>query len=76
MSKNNDKSLMNEKQAALEYPYSVHWFRRARWAGMGPKFIKMGAKVLYRIEDLEEYFNKFSARQSTKEYQKRSNRDE
>ena len=66
-----DEAIMiSEKQAAERYPYSVHWFRRARWAGNGPKFIKMGNhRVGYRVEDLETYFNQFKSCQSTKDYE-------
>ena len=26
-----------------------------RWLGKGPKFLKIGARVLYRDEDIEDY---------------------
>lgn len=48
---------INEQEASKRYGMSIHWFRRARWAGGGPKFIKLGAAVLYPVSELDEYFN-------------------
>ena len=63
------KIMFSEKEAAERYPYSVHWFRRARWQGTGPKFVKIGNhKVMYRITDLDAWFNQFQTCQSTSEY--------
>jgi hypothetical protein len=28
---------------------------RWRWIGTGPKFLKVGGRVVYRIEDIEAY---------------------
>lgn len=51
---------LTEKQAAERTGMSVHWFRRARWAGGGPLFLKIGdgkaGKVLYPAEELERFF--------------------
>lgn len=47
---------IDEKQAASEYGPSVHWFRRARWKGDGPSFIKLGGKVLYPRTELDRFF--------------------
>ena len=47
---------LKEKEAAEIIGFSVHWLRRKRWAGDGPKYLKMGpgvkAGVRYRQEDL------------------------
>lgn len=29
--------------------------RKWRWEGKGPKFVKLGAKVVYRLVDIEAY---------------------
>lgn len=29
-----------------------------RWRGFGPRFMKMGGKVLYRLQDVEEFEEK------------------
>lgn len=50
---------LTEREAAAEYGLSVHWFRRMRWAGGGPDYIKTpgrGGKVLYPRECLDRYF--------------------
>jgi hypothetical protein len=50
------------------YGPSVDWFRRARWKGDGPAYIKLAGRVLYPVVELEAYF---AARvvKSTSEYQ-------
>jgi len=50
--------LLTEKEAAAKYCYSVHWFRRQRWAGGGPEYIQVGkhGRVLYDDAKLEEFF--------------------
>ena len=50
------KQNLTEQEATVYGP-SVHWFRRARWKGDGPKFIKLANKVLYPVEELERYFS-------------------
>lgn len=47
----------NEKQAAEFLGVSVHWMRRARWAGNGPEFMKYGSAVRYDPETLMTYRN-------------------
>lgn len=47
---------IDEHEAARRYGPSVHWFRRARWAGGGPSFIKLAGKVLYPVAELESFF--------------------
>ena len=51
------KRNLNEKEAAAEYGGSVHWYRRARTYGGGPKFIKLAGMVLYPRTELDEFFN-------------------
>ena len=50
------KVNLNEYEAAEMYGPSVSWFRRARWTGNGPRYIKLGARVLYSLEELDRYF--------------------
>lgn len=47
----------NEKQAAEFLGVSVHWMRRARWAGNGPEFMKYGSAVRYDPDTLSAYRN-------------------
>ena len=50
------KIQLNEVEAAERYGLSVHWFRRARWSGNGPPYVKMAGRCLYPIADTDAYF--------------------
>lgn len=53
------KKHLNEKQVEQEYPVTTAWLRRARWAGGGPRFVKMpgrAGKVFYEREELDSFF--------------------
>lgn len=47
---------IDESEAARMYGPSVHWFRRARWKGNGPAFVKLAGRVLYPVAELDRYF--------------------
>lgn len=51
------KRNLNETEAAAEYGMSVHWYRRSRWAGDGPRFIKLGGAILYPRIELDAFFD-------------------
>jgi predicted DNA-binding transcriptional regulator AlpA len=44
--------LMDQKELAAYLGKSTAWCERARWAGEGPKFIKLGRHVRYRVSDV------------------------
>lgn len=44
--------LMSQRDLAAYIGKSTAWCERARWAGEGPKFIKLGRHVRYRAEDV------------------------
>ena len=50
------KINLNETEASEKYGPSVHWFRRARWKGDGPRFIKLAGSVLYPVAELNSFF--------------------
>lgn len=50
------KIQINEVEAAARYGLSVHWFRRARWEGTGPAFVKMAGRCLYPIAGTDKFF--------------------
>lgn len=50
------RQTLTTKEASEVWGFSVHWFTRVRVTGGGPKFIKTGNSVRYRVSDLEEYF--------------------
>tara|TARA_B100001248_G_C27166969_1_gene356180 strand:+ start:336 stop:545 length:210 start_codon:yes stop_codon:yes gene_type:complete len=44
---------------------SSHTLRKWRWEGRGPKFTKIGRRVMYRKSDIETYANEHSFRSTT-----------
>jgi hypothetical protein len=48
-------SLVDETKAAQLLDLRVKTLRRWRWAGKGPRFIKLGSAVRYRLADLDEF---------------------
>lgn len=51
------KKNLTETEASEQYGMSVHWYRRTRWTGDGPKFIKLGGAVLYPVTELDAFFD-------------------
>ena len=49
--------LLKETDAAAFLNIEVGTMRRWRWAGRGPRFIKIGAAVRYDPADLETFIN-------------------
>ena len=49
------KSLVRETEASRILNLSVKTLRRWRWAGKGPRFIKLGSAVRYSMADLDAY---------------------
>jgi hypothetical protein len=51
--------LLHETEAAKLLGVSVHWLRRARWAGTGPGYVKVGGPsgraVRYETAELQRY---------------------
>lgn len=44
---------LTSKQTAARIGCSDSWLRKSRITGDGPKFYKVGSRVLYRLEDIE-----------------------
>ena len=44
--------LMTQRDLAHYLGKSTAWCERARWAGEGPRFIKLGRHVRYKVEDV------------------------
>jgi predicted DNA-binding transcriptional regulator AlpA len=55
--------LLNERQAADLLNIKVPTLRRWRWAGKGPRFLKIGGAVRYDRADLEGFIS--SARRTS-----------
>jgi len=49
------ETLLTPKQAAELLCMSEMTLRKWRWEGKGPQFVKMGRKVVYRQNDLQEF---------------------
>lgn len=65
-----NKIYLSETEAASRYGYSRQWFQRERWKGAGPKFIKInGGKILYPLQETDEWFASFGLQQSTSKNQ-------
>lgn len=47
--------LINEHEAARRLGLSVATLRRRRLLQQAPTFIKLGSRVLYRVEDLDNF---------------------
>jgi len=58
--------LMNQRDLAGYIGKSVAWCERARWAGEGPRFIKLGRHVRYRADDVLAWIES-NSRTSTSE---------
>jgi hypothetical protein len=61
-----NRNINQLKQRHLnQYELGQHWhlsprtLERWRWEGFGPPHLKIGGRILYRIEDIEAYEEKF-----------------
>ncbi|CUA90367.1 Helix-turn-helix domain [Chelatococcus sambhunathii] len=48
-------TCMNQLELAVRWGISHRTLERWRWNGEGPKFLKVGGRVVYRLSDVEEY---------------------
>lgn len=46
---------MNQRELSARWKLSPRTLERWRWIGGGPKFLKLGGRVVYRLSDIEEY---------------------
>jgi hypothetical protein len=46
---------LDQKQLACRWLMSPRTLEQWRWQGKGPKYLKIGAKVVYRLEDVESF---------------------
>ena len=50
-----DQELLTQAALAKRWNVSPRTLERWRWTGQGPQFLKVGGRVVYRIEDIEAY---------------------
>lgn len=62
---------LNQVELAARWTISHRTLERWRWTGEGPAFIKIGGRVVYRLEDVEAY-EAAQLRRSTAELSGRS----
>ncbi|MBI4828655.1 MAG: helix-turn-helix domain-containing protein [Nitrospinae bacterium] len=58
------ENLLNVEAAARYLAISIAWLNKARSHGSGPRFSKIGSRVVYRRSDLDEFLERH-ARTST-----------
>jgi hypothetical protein len=46
---------MSQAELARRWSISPRTLERWRWIGHGPKFLKLGGRVVYRMQDVEAY---------------------
>jgi hypothetical protein len=46
---------LNQIELAARWNISHRTLERWRWTGEGPQYIKIGGRVVYRLEDVEAY---------------------
>jgi predicted DNA-binding transcriptional regulator AlpA len=44
-----------QEQLAQRWGISTSTLERWRWSGEGPRFLKLGGRVVYRLEDIEAF---------------------
>ena len=49
------KQHLNQVQLADRWNISPRTLERWRWAGEGPRYMKLGGRVVYRLVDIEAY---------------------
>lgn len=50
-----DAICINQIELAGRWRISHRTLERWRWTGEGPKFLKIGGRVVYRLSDIEDY---------------------
>ena len=46
---------LNQVELARRWSLSHRTLERWRWEGRGPRYLKVGGRVVYRLEDVEAY---------------------
>lgn len=49
------ETCLNQKELAARWKVSHRTLERWRWMSEGPSYLKIGGRVLYRIEDIEKF---------------------
>lgn len=46
---------LNQVELSQRWRISPRTLERWRWLGEGPRYLKIGGRVVYRLEDIERY---------------------
>lgn len=46
---------LHQVDLARRWKLSPRTLERWRWTGEGPRYIKLGGRVVYRLQDIEEF---------------------
>jgi hypothetical protein len=46
---------LNQTELSRRWKVSPRTLERWRWLGQGPRFMKLGGRVAYRLEDIEAF---------------------
>ncbi|WP_439579702.1 helix-turn-helix transcriptional regulator [Elioraea sp.] len=46
---------LNQVQLARRWHLSPRTLERWRWLGQGPAFLKLGGRIVYRLDDIEAF---------------------
>ena len=49
------QTFLSQNQLAARWGLSPRTFEGWRWRGVGPAFLKLGGRVVYRLEDVRAY---------------------
>jgi len=63
-----ENKFINQRELSHRWGISPSTLERWRWSGEGPHFLKLGGRVVYRMEDVEA-FEADRLRSSTSETQ-------
>lgn len=46
---------LHQSELSKRWCVSMRTLERWRWSGFGPKYLKIGGRVVYRLQDIEAY---------------------
>lgn len=67
-----EKRLLTEKDVGKIYGFTLSYLRSARRKGDGPKFIKRGTSVYYRMADLDTWIESLKVSSTTEGMNRKS----
>lgn len=50
-----DKTFLNQYELSKRWKISPRTLERWRWLGTGPRYHKIGGRIIYRLEDIEAW---------------------